>query len=375
MANRPSASSRYSKTPSREVNTLLHTLRGEHYRHSQNILQKAQAQIARAAASHPIQKEVDDLENTNNEVGSSSSLLQDRDGGKGKGVDRSTPEWRKEALSVLFSRMKTPPSSSLDEDLAEMNLEEDKNLKNGTRSTFEEKFPSLTLLCLQVLLRCCPSPGPEFSEDLVPWLPPHLRRDLLRWTAIHEPLSTSRLYSLCELDGHADGELIIIGPQAYLKSNYFSSRMISTGHARIEWDEGEEDWESPSSSNHSPSPLITLALINTSLSISTLLTFPPTITNLALLAISQPTAVYRLTRTCPLLEVLDLSYNPWLARPLGVEDERVIDRVEWRRWGRLRVVGLRECGLQEDSRMVRKVNEGRWTDVEVIGIPTQKLSY
>jgi len=49
--------------------------------------------------------------------------------------------------------------------------------------------------------------------------------------------------------------------------------------------------------------------------------------------------------------------------------ERVLERVEWRRWTRLRVLGLRGCGA--GAEVARRVNAGRWTDVEVVGVEAE----
>ena len=126
------------------------------------------------------------------------------------------------------------------------------------------------------------------------------------------------------------------------------------------------------------------------------------------------TALHRLPRLLPLLEVLDLSYNPWLGQPKivpfsagdtrldqrrdgalhpgiaigggtfgrdtrewrdGGENssvdgrrtgENLLERTEWTRWSSLKVLGLRECGVGKD--ILVKVNQGRWVDVEVIGV-------
>ena len=80
--------------------------------------------------------------------------------------------------------------------------------------------PSLVELCLESLLDYCR--GRYFAEILVPYLPLHLRRTLLRWTAVHSPLPTSKLLSLSEPEGHINGELIVVGPQASLTTGLFS---------------------------------------------------------------------------------------------------------------------------------------------------------
>jgi hypothetical protein len=72
--------------------------------------------------------------------------------------------------------------------------------------------------------------------------------------------------------------------------------------------------------------------------------------------------LHRLPSICPLIEVLDLSYNKWL-RP-GMKE---FERVAWARWSKLRVLGLRGCEFRElDLETLARVNEGRWNDVEIV---------
>ena len=99
-----------------------------------------------------------------------------------------------------------------------------------------------------------------------------------------------------------------------------------------------------------------------------ILTFPPTLSHLSLLSLSAPTPVYHLTRICPLLEFLDLSYNPWLPH-VSLSQTRsfsTLDRIHWTRWTRLRILGLRRCGITWD--IGKDVNKDRWVDVEIIGL-------
>ncbi|KAG6874223.1 hypothetical protein C0995_003769 [Termitomyces sp. Mi166 len=209
--------------------------------------------------------------------------------------------------------------------------------------------PTLTNLCLRILASV---PAHEFAQDIVPWLAPHLRRDLVRYTAVHAPLDGAKLWSLYEPDGHADAELIVVSPQAVLRDDYFIHR--AKEQANDEWDKDEED--------SGTEPLGTLVLMSGRLATSTLLSLPLTITRLALLGLSSPIPLHRLPNTCPLLSVLDLSYNCWLS---VIEDsDKAFEHVEWRRWSNLSILGLRGCAVS--SRIVEKVNRGRWDDVEVV---------
>ena len=146
----------------------------------------------------------------------------------------------------------------------------------------------------------------------------------------------------------------------------------STGRASGAPTEDESSWETKSSSSRDEvPPMHTLVVLNTSVSIATLFAFPLTLTRLALLAIPVPTPVHRLPRICPLLEVLDLSYNPWLNDPPegkgAASAESTLERTEWEKWARLRVLGLRQCNAPES--IATRVNRGRLLDVvHIVGI-------
>lgn len=338
--------------------------RGEHFRHSQN-LRNSEAHIARSTSVHaskagslPIDLIFGWDSPTNESVPLDASVKQ------ADPTYKNDPKWREKALSLLYSQV-------LIREVGPKPSEEDDH----------HSVPSLTQLCLQVLLDCCP--GSSFAEDLIPWLPSHLRRELMRWTAIHAPLSTTRLYALCEPEGHVDGELIVVGPQASLRNDYFQKERTASlagpsaskieeeeeGEEEEALDEDEDMWDSSTSSgDQTPNPITILAVLHTTISIPTLLTFPPTLTHLFLLHLSLPTAIYRLTRICPQLEVLDLSFNRWLRTALGGGGDSIIDRVEWKKWSRLRVLGLRECGIEPEGweGLEKRVNLGRWEDVEIV---------
>ncbi|GBE82167.1 hypothetical protein SCP_0405470 [Sparassis crispa] len=391
-----------SKPQPRQVNTLLHTLRGEQFRHEQN-LQRSNAHLVRLSSFHshniptlPFSEIYDNAERTVDvEQGAQARgvptippvrinpggmleyayprgevpgppIPKSWSGVSGRDRDSEVDKEarRADALSLIFSHL--PPSAGSGWVHAE--------------DRREPTVPPLTLLCLRVLLSACSAE--EFAEDVVPCLPPHLRRDLLRWTAVHSPLSNAKLYALCNTDGHADGELIVVGPQASLPRDYLRAEPDRLGSSRQDVDaavhEGEDEdedwsWDSPASHADTPSPLTALILLNTPLSVSTLFTFPPTLTHLALLALPSPAPVHRLPRICPLLEVLDLSFNPWVGQSdsaargawILARGEMILDRLEWNQWGRLKVLGLRDCGV--GTEIARRVNMGRWVDVEIVG--------
>jgi len=289
------------------------------------------------------------------------------------GVDLSSVGWRASALSSFFSHIPLE--------------DEDTPTDSGPQRT----IPKLAQLCMRSVLPYCR--GSLFAEVLVPCLHPHLRRDLLRWTAIHAPLSSSKLFALCDNDKHVDGELIVVGLQASLPIDYFKqpdrqyAQELEDGGIRNETGDSSEDsgtssWESSTSSGSTPpATFTTLVLVTTPLPLQLLFTLPPSLTHLALLALPAPTPIHRLPRICPLLEVLDLSYNPWLGylQLVGADaaalskdqfsaagNETIVERVEWGRWRQLRVLRLSNCGVGES--IIQKVNKGRWVDVEVFGV-------
>lgn len=229
--------------------------------------------------------------------------------------------------------------------------------------------PPLTLLCLRILVTCYSSA--DFIEYILPFIPPHLRRDLLRYTAVHSPLPDSKLYPLCEPDGHVDGELIVVGPRATLPENHFrrNPSLTSTHLPDLEESESEEhhdaedawDWESSSHDERVPTSPHTIALINVHVPMSAFLNLPPTLTHLALINIPFPVSLHRLPGLCPLLVVLDLSYNNWLSP--SYKDE-ILERVDWTRFSKLHTLAFRGCSIPQD--IIRRVNKGRWDDVEVI---------
>ncbi|CDO68282.1 hypothetical protein BN946_scf184799.g9 [Trametes cinnabarina] len=249
-------------------------------------------------------------------------------------------------------------------------------------------------ICLSVLLAEFPDVA-GFTDELLPGIPPYFRRDILRFTAAHDPLPNAKLYPLFEPEGHVDGELIIVGPQATLQRDHLLTLSPTTSTPRakgykdiVDGEEGpatsefsndagvevdgtppdEYSWDVESSSQEVPPPLHTLVVLNSPIPATTLFAFPLILTRLALLALPTPTPVHRLPRICPLLEVVDLSYNPWLKEPPGGQStenlESILQRIEWGKWARLTVLGLRGCDVGPD--IVSKVNKGRWEEVHVV---------
>lgn len=247
-----------------------------------------------------------------------------------KDIVRETARtWRAKALSLILSHIQPSPKAA-----------------SGLY------VPPLTQLCLQKILALTSST--EFIDDVIPFLPSHLRRDLVRYTAIHSPLPDALLFALYEPEGHADSELIVVGPNTTLRDDYFLRSVPSAAHRKEEevW-----DWDSEKSV---PEPLCRFILISSRLAVSTLLTLPPTITHLALMDLPTTIPLHRLPGACPMLVVLDLSYNTWLKDT----SKDVFERIDWGRWNHLRVLGLRECYISDELRI--QVNKGRWDDVDIV---------
>ncbi|KAJ7430735.1 hypothetical protein B0H11DRAFT_2263068 [Mycena galericulata] len=209
------------------------------------------------------------------------------------------------------------------------------------------KVPPLTLLCLQIIRS---SSDADFFETILPFIPPHLRNDLLRWTAIHSPLTAQQLRSLCGSEGHVAGELIIMGPNGSLRDDHFESPETSRS---VEWESDER---------LATVPMQTCILVSVQLTLYSLRTLPPTLTRLALIDVLAPVSLQRLPTTCPLLEHLDLSYNTWLVTEKDSRER--LDKVQWSRWHHLRELGARGCHIPAD--IVDDMNKNRWDDVKVV---------
>jgi hypothetical protein len=227
------------------------------------------------------------------------------------------------------------------------------------------------VLCLLPLVTSCTNS--ELRDAVLPFIPPHLRKEVIRYTAIHEPLDTPRLFLLYKQEGHADGEIIVVGPNSSIQDDYFIQSNQEPrpddsgipgpqpqGTPSDEEEEEEDDWETE---DNSPKLLQTFAAVSIRLSMSTILTLPPTITHLALINLSSSISLHRLPRACPLLIFLDLSYNEWLEYPSN-ETLKSLDRVDWSRWSNLRTLGWRKCFVPNG--MLVKLSTGRWDEINVV---------
>ncbi|KAI9064440.1 hypothetical protein FKP32DRAFT_1757706 [Trametes sanguinea] len=414
---------------SREVNTLLHTLRGEQFRHSQNLRRSRAHLLAAARSFNDPSLPFSDIykfpnsrrRNVQEDDGATPPPLPViRDGHLEHGFprgpvpgppppqswsglfrygdsayehdpaakdpfrDKNSPAFRRRALSLILSYLPWSFGSS-DVPLFEF-------APYADQDTSSHRVPPLTQICLGVLLAEFPDVA-GFRDELLPAIPPYFKRDILRFTAVHDPLPNVKLYPLFEPDGHVDGEVIVVGPQATLQRDHLLSLSLTTSapptngeEDKVDRGEGsstssdtgdeagdqhtpdEDSWDVESSSQEIPEPLHTLVVLNSPVPATTLFAFPLILTRLALLAIPTPTPVHRLPRICPLLEVLDLSYNRWLNEPPGghvtENSESILQRIEWQKWSRLTVLGLRGCDVGPD--VVAKVNQGRWEEVTVV---------
>ncbi|KAG7092562.1 hypothetical protein E1B28_008911 [Marasmius oreades] len=332
---------------SREVNDMLRNLRGEQFRQSQNKRKSrthvsSSTTFARNSPSLPLEVislslDLDPTTGTfkiAEKADSSTSTTFSKYSGpappKSWSSTRASEDvgsgliWRRRALSLIF---------------------------RGWKPLSELVLP-LTLICLSQVLSYTTTP--EFVDEVVPCIPPHLRVELLRYSAIFNPLCNARLSSMIGAEGHVEGELIVVGPNASLSEEHFLH--VTPGLRSFP----QHDWDSD---DPVPNPLRLFALVLTKLATSTLLTLPPTITHMALIKLPTPIPLHRLPLVCPLLEVLDLSYNTWLCPPSD-EMLKSLERLDWARWRHLQVLGIRECFMPEET--IVSVNRGRWDDVELI---------
>ena len=265
----------------------------------------------------------------------------------------NTAAWRARALSPLFSAAITLSSEC-----------------GRHRQIFPGPgpIPQLTLLCLQLIRSACP--GPDLAE-VVPYIPLHLRRVFLRYTAIHAPLSQTELDALCDGTIHVDTELIVVGPgpHSILRgSSLRTNDHITDSHRDdpSELDGGPgESWDTAPTQDSESLALRSLAVLSSPLSAATMLALPPTITHLALINIPHRISLQRLPTICPLLVFLDLSYNMWLhAFQVTAKGVPLLEEIEWTKLRRLEVVGLRECPVT--PKVLLELNRGRWEDIKII---------
>lgn len=379
--------------PVRQVNNILHNLRsvffivlvyltepsvhrGEHFRHAQNV----QGKHSSSLSSHPHNQPTLPIDL----IYPSPAPATSRPWIPGPSPPRSwrspttstplptkvrsdmnvatdTPAWREHALSLLFSADVTPASSS-PESARSRPIYPNPNPSSRT--------PQLTLLCLQLIRATCP--GADLAQ-VVPYIPLHLRRVLVRYAAIQAPLSQIELDALCKGTTHVDTELIVVGPYNTLRGNVLRKNdpttinvhRDDTGAGGHRDSEPDGSWDAVQTRDSEPLALRSLAVLSSFLSASTVLAFPPTITHLALVNIPVRISLQRLPTICPLLVLLDLSYNRWLYTAEVADRGRpMLEEVGWGKLRRLEVLGLR--GYSVTPTLLLKLNKGRWEDVRVV---------
>ncbi|KIK92406.1 hypothetical protein PAXRUDRAFT_577828 [Paxillus rubicundulus Ve08.2h10] len=361
-------------TSVRQVNNVLRNLRGEQFRHARNA-QGTPASSSQLSSHTHNQRTLpfnliypsQTLETSTRSVGNtwvagpgpprswlsppySSASSRPKDSSRLEiGADdiTNTPAWRELALSLMFS----PDIAS--------SLRPSSNFR-GTIYPNSRRVPPLAFLCLRLILVA--SSGPDLVE-ITPYIPPHLRHALLRYTAVHAPLSQVMLDALSDRTGHVNGELIVVGPRTSLHRNSFQKSQDGINGA-IESNDVSTSWDS--AQDIEPPPLLSLAVLSSLLSIPTFLTLPPTITHLALINISYPVPLQRLPTTCPLLVLSDLSYNIWLSASAsaGRGGRTLLEEVEWGKLRKLEMFGVRGCLVT--SKVLLEINRARWKDVKVI---------
>jgi hypothetical protein len=312
------------------------------------------------------------------------------------------PAWRARALSLFFFAQ----SDSSDYDYGVSSTATGAEAESShltltlTRNRSRSRCPGLVECCLRVLLEhyCASSStddeGDDVStlEELASVLPPHHRKEVVRMCAVRCPLSGARLRALLGVGrNHVEGELVVVQPASPLRPEMFRAQThvhthIHLQHRHQQESGSEEPWQcdddAAEEANHSGSTVTdvesdwqdqepeqeqesftAVAIVSTTLSIPVLLALPSSLTRLALVHLSAPIPIHRLPDKCPLLELLDISYNPWLAEPAWGR-ERALERVEWGRWAYLKVLGCRDCGVTLEE--LREVNGGRWEDVRIV---------
>lgn len=315
---------------------VLTEYRGEQFRHDQNVRKNKAQHHSRIptkslppyllASSDPDDHRVPRISNGGQSV--TGPVPKSWRITAKKTQDKESPEWRAGALSLILDGVHANPTP----------------------------VPSLSELCMRVLLDAFSEPE-DFDQVLLPFLPPRLRYILQRYTAIHAPLSTPRLSALVGESGHINGELIMVGPSASLHRDAIALKPPD----RQTPVNDSEDWEADDPFVDS-FELRTLALVSTDLSLQTLLSFPRSLTRLALVDISTQPPIFRLPTLCPSIAVLDLSFNSWLQDPDWSHTALWI--VDWDKWNDLDVLGLRGCSVHQTT--LDRVNQNRWVDVKIL---------
>lgn len=223
------------------------------------------------------------------------------------------PEWRARALRWILLHLEPPgllPHAILEGD----------GLGLGEGSS----IPTLREMCVCTLTAPnLEGEQPTIDSILDPDLPAHIRRFIVRYTAIHHPLPWSALAELWGVaygEQGANGEIILVGKDAGGSSIGSAAIREVLTPAEVDFqtqEDNEEDLAWDADEYTPPPPLTTLISLAHPLS-KNLSFLPPTITHLALIAMpldpdTPPRAMMsKLAGTLHLLEALDLSCNSWI---------------------------------------------------------------
>ncbi|KAF8511385.1 hypothetical protein JB92DRAFT_2934858 [Gautieria morchelliformis] len=326
-------------TSTPQVTSLLQTLRGEAFRRQRNLRGghvSAPPSLARGPSLPPLFTSEREDEDANNV----SSRSETQSAGprpprswvpSSHAPSAASWQWRSHALSLTLHH--TPSLSP--------------TLYPHTTS----RVPSLLQLCLHTLVYEYGGLPPEYFS----FVPRHILREYVRYSAVHAPsLLEEDLDALLAIDNvtSVDGELIIIGPYAESVLNRVSESSKGV----------PEDWESEPGEAELPPPLHTFIVLASSFRPSLMTLLPPTLTHLALLNVSH-IPLRTLPALLPLLALLDLSFNSWLGPHFGK-----LVRLEWSKWTKLTLLGLRGCGICDADAwtLKKRINERRLTDVEIV---------
>ncbi|KAI0306479.1 hypothetical protein B0F90DRAFT_1690248 [Multifurca ochricompacta] len=320
-----------SSKGNKDVNNLLHTLRAEHFRRTLNTQRSPSGRLGPTTlpTSPCLTPSLPYAEIYAGPIPRSWATATT----PAKVLEG--PRWRETALSLFFART-------------------DDTIPVGTGGRV---VPCLADFCLRVVLDYFGA-GADALEDLVPYLAPHHKKQLMRICAVRCPLPSTSLRVLLGKDhNQLDGELIIIESTSPPRPELFKAEHKQTAQ------NPEDLWDAEAGDGPSSQPLKALAIVSTTLLIPTLLALPPSLTRLALVHLSAAVPLHRLPDKCPLLEVLDISYNQWLGEPTW-GGEPAIEMIAWGRWAYLKMLGCRDCGFGLEE--LKKVNEGRWEDVTIV---------
>ncbi|KAL1758352.1 hypothetical protein FB107DRAFT_288661 [Schizophyllum commune] len=230
----------------RHVNEMLDALRGEHFRHTQNVSRVRRApppSINRAAPTLPFFLEYYAAAQP---TAGPSTPPPGSGSGSGQPKRQSGPppprSWTRSSTNSDAERAPSLRYKCLPHVFA--------HLPGPSHS---EGFPTLALVCLRALLALY-TPE-EIVEDVAPLLPGHLRRLLVRDAAMNAPFCTAQLLELGGEEGHIEGELVVVGPAAGLREEHVT-RLADSARAQAT----SEDWDADDDTG--TPPLQTLVLIS-----------------------------------------------------------------------------------------------------------------